>query len=304
MTEVCDLCIIGAGYAGINALNAAAKYLPKGARVVVVARQSRWGGQWVDQYDFVRLHQAHPLFTAGEREWSISATKPWSHLATKKEILQHFEDVVEANVSEKELQLVGAHATFAHRCCNERLDAFSAMMLAALFQYEYGGYTVEGGKVQLVVTSLLHKDGGVVPPPVTILADKMIIATGVNVPQKFPISFSASVSAAVHSLCPADILSPRWHAMMKYSADADKPIWIIGSGKTAMDIICTLSQREPGWRSRLRCVAGRGTWFMDREMVDRPVDAVGNLLPVYFLEMCASRSQTFHSVMSKFGSAR
>ena len=74
--EDCDLCIIGAGYAGVNALNAASKYLRRGARVFVVARQSGWGGQWVEQYDFVRLHQAYPLYTAGEREWSISGSKP------------------------------------------------------------------------------------------------------------------------------------------------------------------------------------------------------------------------------------
>ena len=277
-----DLCIIGAGYAGVNALNAASKYLPKGARVVVVARQSRWGGQWVEQYDFVRLHQAHCLFTAGEREWAISSTKPWSHLATKMEILQHFEDIVEANVSEKELQL------------------------ATLFQYAFDGHSINhDGKVTMTVQSLLHEDGGVVPPPVTITADKLIIATGVNVPQKYPFNFSTPVSAAVHSLCPADILSPRWHPVMKYSRDADKPIWIIGSGKTAMDVIYTLSQREPSWRSRMRCIAGRGTWFMDRDMVDRPVDADGNLLPVYFLEMCAmfdgQNAQDVYRELSKKG---
>ena len=256
--EACDLCIIGAGYAGVNALNAASKYLPKGARVLVVAEQSRWGGQWVDQYEFVKLHQAYPLYTAGEREWSISGKKPWSYLASKKEILQHFEEIVEANVSETELALV------------------------TLFQYRYDGHAIKDGKVHLIVKSLLHDD-----LPVTICAAKLIIATGVNIPQKFPIDFPAPVSNSVHSLCPADILSAKWHPIMKYSQDKDKPIWIIGSGKTAMDIIYTLSKQEPSWRSRIRCVAGRGTWFMDRAMVDYPVDADGNLLPVYFLEMCA-----------------
>jgi hypothetical protein len=260
--EACELCIIGAGYAGVNALNAATKYLPKGARVVVVAQQSGWGGQWVDQYDFVRLHQAFPLYTAGEREWSISGKRPWSYLASKKEILQHFEDIAQACVSEQELELV------------------------TLFQYEFKGHSVADGKVQLLVEPLLHAEG-IAPPPVSIRADKLIIATGVNIPRKNPIVFSPPVSASVHSLQPADILSPKWHPIMKYSEDADKPIWIIGSGKTAMDVIYTLSKQEPSWRSRIRCIAGRGTWFMEREMVDNPVDADGKLLPVYFLEMCA-----------------
>ncbi|KAL3921069.1 MAG: hypothetical protein SGPRY_005028 [Prymnesium sp.] len=278
--EACDLCVVGAGYAGVNAFNAASKYLTKGARVVVVAEQSRWGGQWVEQYDFVRLHQAYQLYTAGEREWAISGKRPWSYLATKKEILQHFEDVVEANVSEKELQLV------------------------PLFQYKYGSHSIDDGKVRLVVNSLLN-DEGVVPPPVSIIADRMIVATGVNIPRKLPIHFSSPVSTAVHSLCPADILSPKWHPIMKYSKDADKPIWIIGSGKTAMDVICLLSKQEPSWLSRLRCVAGRGTWFMDRAMVDNPIDADGNLLPVYFVEMCAmfngSNAHEVYQELSKKG---
>lgn len=194
---------------------------------------------------------------------------------------QHFEDVVEANVREKDLELV------------------------PLFQYEYGGHSVEqGGRIRLVVRSLLN-GGSVTPPPVTICADKLIIATGVNVPVKRPIAFAAPVSAAVHSLCPADILSPRWHSIMKYSRDADKPIWIIGSGKAAMDVICALSLREPGWVSRFRCIAGRGTWFMDREQVDHPVDTDGNLLPVYFLEMCAmfdgKNAQAVYQELSRKG---
>ena len=40
-----DLCIVGAGYAGVNALNAAAHHLSPGARVVVIARERDWGGQ-------------------------------------------------------------------------------------------------------------------------------------------------------------------------------------------------------------------------------------------------------------------
>ena len=159
-------------------------------------------------------------------------------------------------------------------------------------------------QVQLVVKSLLRDDGVAAPPPVTILADKMIIATGVNIPRKLSIEFSPPVSASVHSLCPADILSPRWHPIMKYSADADKPIWIIGSGKTAMDIIYLLSKQEPSWRSRLRCISGRGTWFMDREMIDNPVDADGKLLPVYVLEMCAmfngsNAREVYHELSQK-----
>ena len=54
---------------------------------------------WVDTYPYVRLHQPHPFFTAGDIKWTLGA-KP-SHLATKDEVLDHFEhclDVVKERV--------------------------------------------------------------------------------------------------------------------------------------------------------------------------------------------------------------
>ena len=35
----------------------------------------RWGGQWPDQYGFVRLHQSYQQYTAGLRKWSISGVQ-------------------------------------------------------------------------------------------------------------------------------------------------------------------------------------------------------------------------------------
>jgi hypothetical protein len=44
---------------------------------------------WVDTYPYVRLHQPHPMFTAGNIEWTLG--KHRSYLATKSEVLDHFE---------------------------------------------------------------------------------------------------------------------------------------------------------------------------------------------------------------------
>lgn len=110
MSELCkmtgkqveaDLVIIGAGYAGVNALNAAAKYVPKGGKIAWVDKREAVGGMWVDQYDYVTLHQPHELFTAGERQWKKEFH--WSHLATKSEILEHFDDIVKDCCEEREI---------------------------------------------------------------------------------------------------------------------------------------------------------------------------------------------------------
>ena len=71
--EYCDLCIVGAGYSGLNALDAAGAHLPEGARVIIVDKGARWGGHWAEQYSFVRLHTGHWVYTAGAREWSKNA---------------------------------------------------------------------------------------------------------------------------------------------------------------------------------------------------------------------------------------
>ncbi len=87
--ETYDVCIVGAGITGMNALVVATSYLPKSAKVLLVDSRPRVGGMWVDTYDHVRLHQPHGIFTAGNIKWDLGVAA--SHLATKPEILDHFE---------------------------------------------------------------------------------------------------------------------------------------------------------------------------------------------------------------------
>lgn len=87
--ERCDVCIVGAGIAGLNALFAASQYLSRDQKVILVDRRERVGGMWVDTYEYVRLHQPHGLFTAGNIEWTLGQSR--SYLATKSEVLDHLE---------------------------------------------------------------------------------------------------------------------------------------------------------------------------------------------------------------------
>ena len=48
---------------------------------------------WVDTYPYVRLHQPHPMFTAGNIKWTLG--KDPSYLATKDEVLDHFAHCVD-----------------------------------------------------------------------------------------------------------------------------------------------------------------------------------------------------------------
>jgi hypothetical protein len=84
-----DVCIVGAGISGLNALVVATGYLPRSAQAVLVDARPQPGGMWVDTYDYVRLHQPHPIFTAGNIKWQLDA-KP-SHLASRTEVLDHLQ---------------------------------------------------------------------------------------------------------------------------------------------------------------------------------------------------------------------
>jgi cation diffusion facilitator CzcD-associated flavoprotein CzcO len=87
--ETCDVCIAGAGVAGLNALFVACQYLSRDQKVILVDSRERVGGMWVDTYPYVRLHQPHPMFTAGNIQWTLGQDR--SYLATKDEVLDHFE---------------------------------------------------------------------------------------------------------------------------------------------------------------------------------------------------------------------
>jgi thioredoxin reductase len=100
----CDVCVVGAGITGLNALFVASRYQSGARELVLVDRRDRVGGMWVDTYEYVRLHQPHRFFTAGNIEWTLGA-KP-EHLATRDEVLGHLQhclDVIKRDAEVTEL---------------------------------------------------------------------------------------------------------------------------------------------------------------------------------------------------------
>lgn len=82
-----DVCIVGAGIAGLNAAYVASGYLPRTARMLILDRHDRPGGMWHEAYSYVRLHQPHQMFTVGDIAWTLG--KPPSYLATRDEVMAH-----------------------------------------------------------------------------------------------------------------------------------------------------------------------------------------------------------------------
>lgn len=217
-----ELCIVGAGISGLNALYAASKTLPAGSKVVLVDKNLAVGGMWNDVYDYVRLHQPHPFFTVGDIQWQID--KPDSYLANKQEILTHFQH------------------------CLTQLRA--RLEMTELFGYEYLSHTENAsGIVELTCRNLSSQK------TVQVRAARFVKSTGFNVVPNTPLKLSCT---QLYSTTPEDpvLFGPQMR-------DSDKPVYIIGGGKTAMDTACQLLRTYPD--KTIYVIAGRGTYFINRE---------------------------------------
>jgi hypothetical protein len=155
--ERCEVCVVGAGLTGLNALFAASRYLGRDQKVVLIDRRQRVGGMWVDTYPYVRLHQPYGMFTVGNIKWTLGADR--SHLATKGEVLDHLE-----------------------RC----LELIKAKVpLTTYFGYEYRSHEELPGKVRITARSA---DGR----QIVVEAKRLIKAAGFQVSPNDPLEVSSN----------------------------------------------------------------------------------------------------------------
>lgn len=179
--ERAALCIVGAGIAGLNALFAASRYLTPDDRVVLIDRKPAPGGMWTETYDYVRLHQPHRMFTAGNIDWQ--PRRPAAYLATKAEVLQHVAE------------------------CLRRLR--ERVTLVEYYAYELAAAEESAAAVELRFTAC---ESGA--PPLEVTAARCIKAFGFRVPQSAPLPLA---SAQVTATAPDEIT---FDAQLANHADA------------------------------------------------------------------------------------
>jgi hypothetical protein len=221
----CDLCILGAGIAGLNALFAATRYLSREQKVVLVDRNAGAGGMWNSAYDYVRLHQPHPLFTAGNIPWT--AGKDPSYLAARGEVVAHLRHCLET--------------------------ARQRITLDARFGYEYRSHDEAGAGADAVVVDCVPTAAGA--PALRIKTKRLIKAFGYDVKTNPAIALS---SGQVRSVSPDhfDLLGDEMRS-------SDAPVYIVGAGKTGMDTAYTLITTYPG--KKVSLLIGEGTMFGCRD---------------------------------------
>lgn len=168
-----DLCVIGAGIAGLNALFVAKQYLPATAKVALVDRHAQAGGMWNATYDYVRLHQPHAMFTAGDIPWTFS--RPKSYLPTAQEVKSHLAHC---------LTVIGREIS---------IEAFWQYEAAQLREIDEDGETLVEISLTPIDADQAHQ---------TISAKQVIDAKGLNIPEIAPLDLSSSLvtSAAPQSL--------------------------------------------------------------------------------------------------------
>ncbi|MGU3497533.1 FAD-dependent oxidoreductase [Mycobacterium sp. C31M] len=218
--DTCDVCIVGAGLAGMNALFVAGQYLQPGQKVILLERRPRVGGMWVDTYPYVRLHQPHPMFTAGNIAWTLGREP--SYLATRDEVLDHFEHCLQQ--------------------IRQRIQ----------IDVRFGWTLLSDSEQDAGVQISCRDDTGATR---TVEADRLIKAYGLRVTPNEPLAVS---SDNVRSVSPnsCDVRCGEF-------VDSAAPVWIIGSGKTAMDTAHTIITDNPG--REVNMVAGTGTFFSNRD---------------------------------------
>jgi len=222
--QVWDLCVVGAGIAGLNALYAACDYLPDGARVLLVEKRDGVGGMWNFTYDHVRLHQPYQLFTVGDIEWKLG--KDRTHLANRFEVLEHMRhclDVIRAKID-----------------------------LTEWYGFGYDGHEeifgASGSPLALVRVSDAHgatRD---------VRARRFIRAVGLNVQPGQPFVLQ---SDQVRSILPES-----WYCFGEEMSQNARPIYVIGGGKTGSDMAYHAAKRYPG--RKITMFTGDGTAFLNR----------------------------------------
>ncbi|MEM9210900.1 MAG: FAD-dependent oxidoreductase [Pseudomonadota bacterium] len=201
----CDICVVGAGIGGLNALFAASMHLPAGATAVLIDRQPKLGGMWQTTYEHVRLHQPHQMFTVGDIPWDWD--RPPEYLATGHEVLSHLE--------------------YSLSLLKDRLSITELYGVEVTASEERVGDT--GASTVISAKSVNAKD-----QHFEIHAKKTVFAVGWGISNIPPMDISSS-----------SVISTSADRLSRVDTDKTAPVFVIGGGKTGTDTAHALLTGTP-----------------------------------------------------------
>ena len=171
------------------------------------------------------MHQPFEGYAVGDHKWPLARTYDQrSHLATRGEILNYFK-----------------------HCINE-IKVKKGIEIIELWGYEYRGHNVKSKKVNIMAYPLFNNN---TIHKINVVANRLIKGNGYDLKVKAPFVFAESknVNDKFHSLTANDVLLPATNALMLFSKDKDKPIYIIVK-KHSTTHINKCKSKEKGMRFR------------------------------------------------------
>lgn len=258
----CDYLLIGSGAAGLAFLDTLLEEQPE-ATVVLVDRKPRPGGHWVDDYDFVRLHQPSIVYGIASKQlegnWlRLLVTRfmlPWKHRASKREILDYFGDFVDAHVATGRLRYFpNCSYDFAQKLGDDTTTnqavVFSSLDGKETYNMEIRRKLVNGVHGECIIPSL--------SPPKFPVDDGITVMTPNEI---FDLNEKESKDRGGWKLPYLGCVGGGGGA----TTTKDRHFVVLGCGKTAMDTVVFLQATMGVSPSDISWVIPNDVWMLSRD---------------------------------------
>eukprot|EP00984_Skeletonema_dohrnii_P029718 scaffold20574_cov198-Skeletonema_dohrnii-CCMP3373.AAC.2 len=244
-----DYLVVGAGATGLAFADTLLHHTAPSTSVLMIDKNSSPGGQWVDSYDFVRLHQPSDMYgvetmklePSGE-DSCASNNMDEAHRATREEILRYYDRVTKMLEEKYDFHFVGDTAFEMSQLDDE--DILQVVEDGSRSdQHQHHCYRLSGGR--------------------SIMAKKVVDARylqpdlPINVPPKFKYDPNVVNVVPVNTL---SVTADNQQAQTKHYV-------IIGAGKTGMDAIVYLIQHENVNPDIILWIVPNEAWITARENI-------------------------------------
>mmetsp|Transcript_25165 Transcript_25165/g.37185 ORF Transcript_25165/g.37185 Transcript_25165/m.37185 type:complete len:569 (+) Transcript_25165:70-1776(+) len=252
----CDYLIVGAGASSLAFLDTILTENPS-LKIILVDQKAVPGGHWVDDYDYVQLHQPSLVYGLASKLlegswWKLMFCKgmlPWKHRASKEELLTYFQIFLEEKIASGQAEYYpSCHYDFCGS--SEKLHAFHSL-------------DVNGNKNNQAVVYKVD------------VAIKLINGVlGENkIPSQCPVQFP--VHPDITLITPNDLYPGRIRKWMATTTGGEKKRFVVlGCGKTAMDTVVYLRSVMKIPAERITWIIPNDVWMMSRETDGGTPDAI------------------------------
>lgn len=240
-----DYLVIGAGATGMAFCDTLLHHATNPVSVLMIDQHSQPGGQWMDSYDFVRLHQPSDMYGVESVKLEQGVDKDHlgaeAHRATRVEILDYYDNVCQMLEAKYDFHFLGDTSFDMAQLDLDLLD---------------DGDTQTASDEEEVVGHVEYKlsEGRSVWARKVVDARYLQPDLPVHIPPKF--QFDPSVITCV----PVNSLSRDDNHQTKYYV-------IIGAGKTGMDAITYLLQQKDIDPDNILWVVPNEAWITARENI-------------------------------------